>query len=145
MAFDPEELVILTDHGTMRLRSAVSRAMMLVPKERKRATIVREGDPAILNFEQIKNLAAQWDERLVPIDRLVSLRWQFRIGPSPPPKKRPDARPRHPPLISQWRGRAFDPSQCLARSTARSRMDWSEIIRRIPSTFREVAHFRHPQ
>ena len=68
MAFDPEELVILTDHGTMRLRSAVSRAMMLVPKERKRATIVREGDPAILNFEQMKNLAAQWDERFVPTD-----------------------------------------------------------------------------
>jgi hypothetical protein len=68
MAFDPEELVILTDHGTMRLRSAVSRAMMLVPKERKRATIVREGDPAILNFEQIKRLAARWDERLVPTD-----------------------------------------------------------------------------
>ena len=68
MAFDPEELVTLTDHGTMKLRSAVSRAMMLVPKERKRATIVREGDPAILNFEQIKSLAAQWDERLVPID-----------------------------------------------------------------------------
>ena len=68
MALDPEELVILTDHGTMRLRSAVSRAMMLVPKERKRATIVREGDPAILNFEQIKSLAARWDERLVPTD-----------------------------------------------------------------------------
>jgi hypothetical protein len=68
MAFDPEELVILTDHGRMRLRSAVSRAMMLVPKERKRATIVREGDPAILNFEQIKRLAARWDERLVPTD-----------------------------------------------------------------------------
>jgi hypothetical protein len=68
MAFDPEELVILTDHGRMRLRSAVSRAMMLVPKERKRATIVREGDPAILNFEQIKNLAARWDERFVPTD-----------------------------------------------------------------------------
>jgi hypothetical protein len=68
MALDPEELVLLTDHGTMRLRSAVSRAMMLVPKERKRATIVREGDPAILNFEQIKNLAAQWDERFVPTD-----------------------------------------------------------------------------
>jgi hypothetical protein len=30
--------------------------------------IVREGEPAILNFEQIKNLAAQWDERFVPID-----------------------------------------------------------------------------
>jgi hypothetical protein len=68
MALDPEELVILTDHGTMRLRSAVSRAMMLIPKERKRATIVREGDPAILNFKQIKNLAAQWDERFVPTD-----------------------------------------------------------------------------
>ena len=68
MAFDPEELVNLTDHGTMKLRSAVSRAMMLLPKDRKRATIVRDGDPAILNFEQIKNLAAQWDEPLVPID-----------------------------------------------------------------------------
>jgi hypothetical protein len=68
MAFDPEEFVTLTDHGTMKLRSAVFRAMTLLPKERKRATIVREGDPAILNFEQIKNLAAQWDERLVPID-----------------------------------------------------------------------------
>ena len=68
MALDPEEIVILTDHGTMKLRSAVSRAMMLVPKERKRATIVREGDPAILNFEQIKNLAAKWDERFVPTD-----------------------------------------------------------------------------
>jgi hypothetical protein len=68
MAFDPDEFVTLTDHGTMKLRSAVSRAMMLLPKERKRATIVREGEPAILNFEQIKNLAAQWNERLVPID-----------------------------------------------------------------------------
>jgi hypothetical protein len=68
MAMDPEELVTLTDHGTMKLRSAVSRAMALLPKERKRATIVREGEPAILNFEQIKALAAQWDERLVPID-----------------------------------------------------------------------------
>jgi hypothetical protein len=68
MAFDPEEFVTLTDHGTMKLRSAVSRAMTLLPKERKRVTIVREGDPAILNFEQIKSLAAQWDERLVPID-----------------------------------------------------------------------------
>ena len=69
MALDPEELVTLTDHGSMKLRSAVSRAMTLLPKERKRTTIVREGEPAILNFEQIKNLAAKWDERLVePID-----------------------------------------------------------------------------
>jgi hypothetical protein len=68
MAFDPDEIVTLTDHGTMKLRSAVARAMILRPKERKRATIVREGRPAILKFEQIKNLAAQWDERLLPID-----------------------------------------------------------------------------
>ena len=68
MAFDPEEFVTLTYHGTMKLRSAVSRAMTLLPKERKRATIVREGDPAILHFEQIKNLAMQWSEPLVPID-----------------------------------------------------------------------------
>jgi hypothetical protein len=68
MAFNPEELVTLTDHGTMKLRSAVSRAMTMPPKERRRATIVREGDPAILTFEQMKDLAAQWHERLVPID-----------------------------------------------------------------------------
>jgi hypothetical protein len=65
---DPEEFVTLTDHGSMKLRAAVLRAMTLLSKERKRATIVREGDPSILNFEQIKNLAAQWDDRLVPID-----------------------------------------------------------------------------
>jgi len=69
MALAPEEFVTLTDHGSMKLRAAVLRAMMLPSKERKRTTIVREGEPAILNFEQIKNLAAKWDERLVePID-----------------------------------------------------------------------------
>jgi hypothetical protein len=52
----------------MKLRLAVSRAMVLLPRERKRTTIVREGEPAILNFEQIKELAAQWDQQLVPID-----------------------------------------------------------------------------
>jgi len=66
MAPDPEEFVTLKDHGSMKLRAAVSRAMTLLPKERKRTMIVREGEPAILNFEQIKNLSAQWDERLVP-------------------------------------------------------------------------------
>ena len=64
MTFDPDEFVTLKDHGTMKLHSAVSRAMTLLPKERKRATIVREGEPAILNFKQIKILAAQWDEWL---------------------------------------------------------------------------------
>jgi hypothetical protein len=68
MALDPEELVTLTDHGTMKLRCAVSRAMTMLPKQRKRATIVREGDPTILKFDAIKKLAAQWDEPLVPVD-----------------------------------------------------------------------------
>ena len=68
MTFDPEEIVTLTDHGSMKLRAAVLRAMTLLPKERKRTTIVRASEPAILNFEQIKNLAAQWDERFMPID-----------------------------------------------------------------------------
>ena len=67
MALDPEELVTLTGHGTMKLRSAVSRAMMLLPKERKRAKIVREGEPAILHFQQIKELSAEWDRQLEPM------------------------------------------------------------------------------
>lgn len=60
MTFDPDELVTLTDHGSMKLCSAVARAMVLPPEERDRATIVREGEPAILEFEQIKDLVAQW-------------------------------------------------------------------------------------
>jgi hypothetical protein len=68
MALDPEEFVTLRDHGSMKLRAAVLRAMTLLPKERKWTTIVREGEPAILNFDQIKNLAAQWDDRPAPID-----------------------------------------------------------------------------
>jgi hypothetical protein len=65
---NPEELVTLTDHGPMKLRSAVSRAMLMLPNQRELATIVRQGDPAILNFDEIKRLAAQWDEPRVPID-----------------------------------------------------------------------------
>jgi hypothetical protein len=68
MALDPEELVTLTDHGTMKLHAAVLRAMTLPLDERERATIVRDGEPAILNFEQIKYLAERWDERPAPID-----------------------------------------------------------------------------
>ena len=67
MALDPEELVTLSGHGTMKLSSAVTRAMMLLPKERKRAKIVREGDPATLNFQQIKELSAQWQQGPEPI------------------------------------------------------------------------------
>jgi hypothetical protein len=45
----------------MKLHSAAARTMILPLKERKRATIVREGTSAILKFEQIKDLAAQWE------------------------------------------------------------------------------------
>ncbi len=58
MAFDPEELVTLINHGTMKLRSAVARTMVLPQEERDVATIVREGEPSILNFDLIKQLAA---------------------------------------------------------------------------------------
>ena len=66
MAFDPEELVTLTNHGSMRLRSAVARAMTLPLDERKKATIVRSGKPATLKYERIKHLAADWAKELVP-------------------------------------------------------------------------------
>jgi len=68
MAFDPEELVTLTNHGTMKLRSAVARAMILPPDERKRATIVRKGKRATLKYERIRDLAAAWTEKLVPAE-----------------------------------------------------------------------------
>jgi hypothetical protein len=63
MALDPEELVTLTNHGAMKLRSAVARAMMLPPEERNLATIVREGEPTILTFDLIRHLAARWEEQ----------------------------------------------------------------------------------
>jgi hypothetical protein len=63
MALDPEELVTLTNHGTMKLRFAVARAMILLPQERDLAKIVREGEPTILDFDLIKQLAAQWEEQ----------------------------------------------------------------------------------
>ena len=62
MAWDPDERVTLTGHGCMKLSSAVARAMMLLAKERKRAKIVRDGDPEILKFDEIKSLAAKWTE-----------------------------------------------------------------------------------
>ena len=66
MAFDPEELVTLTNHGTRKLCSAVARAMSLPLDERRGATIVRKGKPATLKFERIKDLAAEWAKQLVP-------------------------------------------------------------------------------
>jgi hypothetical protein len=68
MAFDPEELVTLTNHGVMTLRAAVARAMILPPDERKRVTIVRSGKRAALKFERIKGLAAEWAKQLAPAE-----------------------------------------------------------------------------
>ena len=61
MTIHPEEFVTLSNHGTMKLRSAVARTMILLPEEREQATIVREGEPTILTFEQIRDLAAEWE------------------------------------------------------------------------------------
>jgi len=66
MAINPEEIVTLTNHGTMKLRSAVARAMILPLKERTRATIIRDGKPATLKFDEIKDLAARWQRQLIP-------------------------------------------------------------------------------
>ena len=64
MDADPEELVALANHGIMKLRSAVARAMILPPEERDAAIIVRKGALAqsTLDFEQIKQLAARWEQ-----------------------------------------------------------------------------------
>ena len=61
MSLDPEEFVILADHGPMKLQSAVARAMVLPPEERDHASILREGEPWMLNFAVIKHLAARWE------------------------------------------------------------------------------------
>ena len=61
MAFDLEELVTLTNHGTMKLRAAVARPMILPPDERKGVRIVRKGKRATLEFERIRDLAAEWE------------------------------------------------------------------------------------
>jgi hypothetical protein len=68
MALDPEELVTLTGHGTMKLHAAVLRAMTLPLKQRKRAVIVREGKRAAMKFEEIKDLAAQWEPQPAPTE-----------------------------------------------------------------------------
>jgi hypothetical protein len=64
MAFDPEELVTLKDHGTMKLHAAVLRAMTLPLKQRRRAVIVRDGRRVALTYDAIKELAARWEQRL---------------------------------------------------------------------------------
>ena len=63
MSLDPEEFVILADHGPMKLQCAVARAMVLPPEERDHASILRVGEPWMLNFVVIKHLATRWELR----------------------------------------------------------------------------------
>jgi hypothetical protein len=61
LPLDPEEPVVLARHGVMTLRSAVARAMTLLPDERDAAIIIRRGElsESILDFELIKEVAAR--------------------------------------------------------------------------------------
>jgi hypothetical protein len=58
MKVDPEELVELKNHGSMKLRCAVARAMLLSPRERRETAIVRQSEPSVLHFRTIKSLSA---------------------------------------------------------------------------------------
>ena len=54
---NPDELVELRNHGSMKLRCAVARAMLLLPAERNKAKIVRNSEPSVLRFRAIKHLS----------------------------------------------------------------------------------------
>jgi hypothetical protein len=60
MAFDPDEIVMLYGQGTMTLRTAVERVMAQKPKDPLYATIFRDDEPSILDFDQIEKIAAKW-------------------------------------------------------------------------------------
>jgi len=68
MSLDPEEVVILADHGPMKLQSAVARAMVLPPEERDHTSIMRVGEPWVLNFVVIKHLARRWEPGPFPLN-----------------------------------------------------------------------------
>lgn len=61
MRVNPEELVELSNHGAMKLRCAVERAMLLLPAERNRAKIVRNSEPSVLRFKAIRNLSISFE------------------------------------------------------------------------------------
>ena len=68
MALDPNEVVTLTNHGTMPLHLAVERAMMLPSPQRGNASILRGSEPSRLDFQLIRHLATRWDGRPRPLD-----------------------------------------------------------------------------
>lgn len=57
MRVNPDEFVELSNHGLMKLRCAVARAMVMLPGERSKATIVRLDEPSVLKFKAIKDLS----------------------------------------------------------------------------------------
>jgi len=73
MRVDPEELVELRYHGSMKLRSAVARAMLLLPTERRMATIIRQSNPPVLKFRAIKHLSNAFERSRRPKARKRSL------------------------------------------------------------------------
>ena len=81
MSLDPEELVILADHGPMKLQSAVARAMVLPPEERNHASILRKGEPWMLNFAVIKHLAARWEPSPYRLNDSELGAGAFSLGP----------------------------------------------------------------
>jgi hypothetical protein len=68
MALDPNEVVTLTNHGTMPLHLAVERAMMLPSPQRGNASILRGSEPSRLDFQLIRHLATRWDGTPRPLD-----------------------------------------------------------------------------
>lgn len=80
MSLDPEDLVILADHGPMKLQSAVARAMVLPPEERDHASILLVGEPWVLNFVVIKHLATRWEPGPYPLSESELKGGAFLLG-----------------------------------------------------------------
>ncbi len=80
MSLDPEEFVILEDHGPMKLQSAVARAMVLPPEERNHASILRNSEPCMLNFDLIKHLAARWEPNPYRLSDSELMAGAFSLG-----------------------------------------------------------------
>jgi hypothetical protein len=61
MAFDPEEMVELYRQGTMTFETAVER-VIAQKLQGLNATILRDGEPTILDLTLIEKIAAEWEE-----------------------------------------------------------------------------------
>jgi hypothetical protein len=63
----------------MTLCSAVARAMILPPDQRCNASILRQGYPWLLNFDEIKHLAARWDGKPYALEDSEMAPGAFRL------------------------------------------------------------------